>query len=191
VIDALDFQRGPWAKVHSPKSIVQSLGAGFNVQCSKSKVQGSPLLALLLAALLSSFGCQTAAPLPKVNLQEPGWSVRQGQAVWHLEHGTREIAGDLVVANGPNNRSFVQFSKSPFSLVVAQSNSNQWAVEFPPQNKHYAGRGHPPLRLIWLYLPRVLAGEPPPKGWIWRQDNTQWHLENPATGESLEGYFNS
>ena len=84
--------------------------------------------------------------------------------MWHLEHDTREIA---------------------------QSTAKQWAVEFPPQNKHYAGPGRPPLRLIWLYLPRVLAGEPPPKGWIWRQDNTQWHLENPATGESLEGYFNS
>ena len=129
--------------------------------------------------------------MPKVNLQEPGWKVRQGQAVWRLEHGTREIAGDLVVDTGPDERSFVQFSKSPFPLVIAQATARQWAVEFPPQNKHYAGRGKPPLRLMWLYLPRVLAGHPPPKGWVWRQDNEQWHLENPATGESLEGYFNS
>ncbi|HVV71537.1 MAG TPA: hypothetical protein VHI52_08570, partial [Verrucomicrobiae bacterium] len=64
------------------------------------------------------------------------------------------------------------------------------SVEFPPQNKHYAGRGAPPKRLIWLYLPRVLSGQPPPKNWVWQQDNTRWHLENRANGESIEGYFN-
>ena len=144
-----------------------------------------------LAALLALVGCQTTAPLPQVNLAEPGWKVLQGQAVWRPEHGTREIAGDLIVATGPADRSFVQFSKSPFPLVIAQGTANRWSIEFPPQNKHYAGRGKPPLRLIWLYLPRVLAGEPPPKGWIWRADAAQWHLENTATGESLEGYFNS
>jgi hypothetical protein len=111
--------------------------------------------------------------------------------VWRLENGTREIAGDVVVATGPDQRSFVQFSKTPFPLVIGQSATKRWAVEFPPQNKHYAGRGIPPQRVMWLILPRVLAGSPPPKGWIWRQDSTQWHLENPATGESLEGYFNS
>jgi hypothetical protein len=141
--------------------------------------------------LLANLGCQTGAPLPKVNLQEPGWAVHEGQAVWRLQHGTREIAGDLIVATGPDERSFVQFSKSPFPLVIAQRAEKKWAVEFPPQNKHYAGRGAPPLRLIWLYLPRVLTGQPPPKGWIWRSDKEHWHLENPATGESLEGYFNS
>jgi hypothetical protein len=188
----MDFRGSPWSKVQSPKSKVQSLGSAFKVQSSRFKVRGSPPLALLLLiALLSCLACKTAAPLPKVNLQEPGWTVRQGQAVWHLEHGTREIAGDLVIANAPDDRSFVQFSKSPFPLVIAQSNASQWAVEFPPRNKHYAGRGHPPLRLIWLYLPRVLAGKPPPTGWIWRRDNTEWHLENPSTGESLEGYFDS
>ena len=167
----------------------QNRNSGFKVATSSVPKlwNAAPLLILILYFL----GCKTSTPLPKVNLQEPGWTVHQGQAVWRLEHGTREIAGDLVIANGPEDRSFLQFSKSPFPLVVAQSTANQWAVEFPPQNKHYAGRGYPPLRLIWLYLPRVLAGKPPPTGWIWRQDNTQWHLENPDTGESLEGYFNS
>jgi hypothetical protein len=62
-------------------------------------------------------------------------------------------------------------------------------VELPPQNKYYAGKGRPPSRLIWLYLPLLLAGETPPKNWSWRQDRNQWHLENCATGESVEGYF--
>lgn len=185
------LKRNSKAGIQSLRSKAQCPGAHFKVRRSRFRVQASLSVSLLVFALVLCAGCKTPAPLPKVNLQEPGWTVRQGQAVWRLEHGTREIAGDLIVANGPEDRSFVQFSKSPFPLVIAQSTAHQWAVEFPPQNKHYAGRGQPPLRLIWLYLPRVLSGKAPPKGWIWRQDAMQWHLENPASGESLEGYFNS
>lgn len=145
---------------------------------------------LLIVSLLACCGCRSLQPLPQVNVMAPGWTVHQGQGVWRLPHNQREIAGDLLVATGPDDRSFVQFSKSPFSLVIAQSTPTQWEAEFPPQNKHYAGRGNPPLRLIWLYLPRVLTGKPPPKGWTWQQNDMQWHLENPATGESVEGYFN-
>ena len=182
----------PKSKVGSPSCKVANRSPKRSTRCSRFRVQRSFALVILLqSALLSCISCKTTTPLPKVNLLEPGWTVRQGQAVWRLEHGTREIAGDLVVATGTDDRSLVQFSKSPFTLVIAQSATNHWEVEFPPQNKSYAGRGHPPLRLIWLYLPRVLAGHPPPKGWIWQKDTTQWHLENPATGESLEGYFNS
>jgi len=150
-------------------------------------------LAALLGVVTLTWGlagCATVGPMPKVNLQEPGWTVRQGQAVWRLEHGSREIAGDLLVATGPNGHDFVQFSKTPFPLVVAQSTKDRWTAEFPPQNKRYSGRGKPPKRLIWLYLPRVLSGQPPPKNWLWRQNGTQWHLENRANGESIEGYFN-
>jgi hypothetical protein len=96
--------------------------------------------------------------LPPANLQEPGWKVHSGQAVWRLEHGKTEIAGDVLVATRADGQSFVEFTKSPFSLVIAQASPRQWQVEFPPQNKHYAGPGEPPKRLIWLYLPRVLAG---------------------------------
>ncbi len=135
-------------------------------------------------------GCATVHPLPKVNFQQPGWTVHEGQAVWRLEHGSREIAGDLLLATGPGDQAFVQFSKTPFPLVIAQTDENRWQVEFPPQNKNYSGRGRPPKRIIWLYLARVLAGEPAPPHWLWRDDHGQWHLENRATGESVEGYFN-
>ena len=143
-----------------------------------------------LAALAASVsGCATVPPHPKVDLQEPGWTVRQGQAVWRMEHGTREITGDLLVATGPKDRTFVQFSKTPFPLVIAQRDRNRWEVEFPPQSKHYSGRGQPPKRIIWLYLARVVAGEPPPQNWTWRNENGRWQLANRATVESVEGYF--
>jgi hypothetical protein len=115
--------------------------------------------------------------------------VRQGQAVWRLPRGQREIAGELLVATQENGRSFVQFSKGPFTLVTAQATPGRWEVEFPTQNKHYSGRGRPPQRLIWLYLPRVLSGRPPPGNWSWHRDANGWRLDNRAQGESVEGYF--
>jgi hypothetical protein len=143
---------------------------------------------LILPAL---FGCRSVPQLAPANLKEPGWTVRTGQAVWRLPQGQREIAGEVLVATRDHGQSFVQFSKSPFTLVVAQATPQGWQVEFPPQNKHYAGRGAPPTRLLWLYLPRVLSGQPPPRHWIWHWDASGWRLENPATGESLEGYFSN
>ena len=143
----------------------------------------------LCALVLGLTGCSSIEPLPKVNLQEPGWTAKQGQAIWHLEHGTREVAGDLIVATGPNDQAFVQFSKTPFPLVIAQSDRTRWSVEFPPQNKRYSGRGKPPQRLIWLYLPQSISGKPPPANWTWQEAAGQWHLTNRANGESVEGYF--
>jgi hypothetical protein len=149
---------------------------------------------LVVVALVLGSGCATVFhKLPAVNLQEPGWTVRQGQAVWHLGKGQggREFAGDVLVATRAAGRAFVQFSKPPFPLVIAQENQRQWQVEFPPQNKHYAGRGRPPQRIIWLYLPRVLLGQAPPEDWIWHQDQSGWRLEDYRNGEYIEGFFNS
>jgi hypothetical protein len=142
-----------------------------------------------LVLLIGAVGCRTVRPLPQFDLSEPGWIIRNGQAIWHVSQGETEVAGEVIVATGTNGRSFVQFSKVPFPLVIARASSRQWEVEFPPQNKHYSGRGAPPLRLIWLWLPRVLSGEPPPKTWSWRNDDSGWRLENLSNGEFIEGYF--
>jgi hypothetical protein len=84
----------------------------------------------------------------------------------------------------------VQFSKNPFPLVVAQSTSKTWQVETPTENKFYSGRGKPPARLIFLYIPRLLAGEPAPKGWTYeRLPDNAYRLVNNQNGESLEVYF--
>ena len=148
------------------------------------------ILLLISLVWLGVAGCRTAAPLPVANLKEPGWTVRQGQAVWRRNRGAPEIAGDILVATRGNDRAFVQFSKTPLPLVIAQSTPKAWEVETPVQNKHYSGHGRPPKRLIFLYLPRAILGEPLPGNWLWQPlENNGWHLENRGTGESLEGYF--
>jgi hypothetical protein len=144
------------------------------------------MLAMLMAAVS---GCSTFRPLPPADLRQPGWTIRQGQGVWRLPASNAEIAGEVVLATRPEGRAFVQFSKAPFVLVSGQETPRRWSVEFPPQNKHYAAPGKPPKRIIWLQLPRLLMGQPPPKGWLWQQDATHWRLENPANHEMIEGYF--
>jgi hypothetical protein len=100
------------------------------------------------------------------------------------------MAGDVLVATrAEDSRAFVQFSKTPFPFLVGQIADDQWEVEFPAQHQRYSGHGNPPTRLIWLYLPRVLRGEPPPKNWDWKQDASGWRLENTATQEAVEGVF--
>lgn len=146
--------------------------------------------AVVMVVALAGTGCRTVAVhIPPANLQEPGWTVHQGQAVWHIPQGKREIAGEVLVATGPEERAFVQFTKSPFALVIAQATRDGWEIEFPPQNKHYCGRGAPPKRIIWLYLPRILSSQPWPKNWTWKEDSSGWRLENHSNGEVLEGYF--
>ena len=63
-----------------------------------------PALAALVTGLLLLTGCQTVPTLPAVNLSEPGWSVRRGQAAWNPAKGETEIVGELLVATHDDGR---------------------------------------------------------------------------------------
>lgn len=145
----------------------------------------------LALVVICATGCFSTRPLPPANLNEPGWTVRQGQAIWRLPHGEREIAGDVLVATRSDGSAFVQFSKTPFPLVIGQLQPGRWHVEFPPENKRYSAPGKPPQRLIWLQLPWILSGKPLPRNWSWHSDTNGWRLENPKNSEALSGYFAS
>ncbi|MGZ4964995.1 MAG: hypothetical protein ACXWBP_09445 [Limisphaerales bacterium] len=146
----------------------------------------SVLLTCVLAVLA---GCRTMKPLPPANLKEPGWTVREGQAVWKRQANAPEIAGEILVATRTDGQAFVQFSKNPFPLVIAQSTPKGWQVETPTENKFHSGHGKPPARLIFLYIPRLLASEPAPQGWTYEKLGDGYKLENHKNGESLEVYF--
>lgn len=147
---------------------------------------------MFLALLIGlAAGCRTAGTLPRANLKEPGWTVRQGQAVWTHKRGGEGIAGDIIVATRPDGQAFVQFSKGLFPVFVGQLTARAWSISIPPQNLRYSGHGQPPKRVLLLYLPRVLSGLPPPRHWTWqRVGEGGWKLENQSSGESLEVYFN-
>ncbi len=142
---------------------------------------------LLLAMGLS--GCMTHQPLPKVNLSEPGWTVRQGQAVWRPNREAPEIAGELLLATRADGSASVQFTKTPIPFAIAQMTPDAWQIDFPPENRHYAAHGAPSARIIWFQLANAELGKPVAKGWTWKNSDSSWQLENPSSGESLEGYF--
>ncbi|EEF61274.1 hypothetical protein [Pedosphaera parvula] len=144
---------------------------------------------LLLVAGLTA--CNTVKNMPPANLSEPGWTVLQGQAVWRPKLTAPEIAGDLLVATNLDGRSFIQFTKTPLPIVVGQTTSNSWKIHFVPNNQTFSAPGHPPSKIVWLHLPRDLAGAKPPKFWHFtKKESGTWHLEEHFTGESLEGYLN-
>ena len=133
--------------------------------------------------------CNTR-PLPPVNLNETGWKIQQGQAVWRAKKDSPELAGEILYAQNPDGRTMIQFTKTPFPFVIAQTTPTSWQLEVPAQNKAYSAPGKPPARIGWFHLPPALAGVPPPKPWIFRQPtNENWQLENKSTGELIEGYL--
>jgi hypothetical protein len=143
------------------------------------------LWSLLLAPVF--FGCQTA-PFAPLNLSEPGWHTRTGQAIWKPDRAKPEIVGDLLVSWNDSGDAYLQFSKA-FPIVSARLGGGRWEVEFPPQNKRYAARGKPPARVVWLQLLRVMTGAEINRRWDLDRTDTAVTLTNQASGESLEAHF--
>lgn len=113
--------------------------------------------------------------------------IRQGQAVWHAEKGP-ELAGELILIRSSDAELTVQFSKPPVTLLTAQSRTNRWSADFPP-NQHFSGRGDPPDRLIFLQLAKILDGQPARTYWNWTTNESGWRLENRKSGEWVEGFL--
>jgi hypothetical protein len=136
-------------------------------------------------------GCATLPALPPADLSEPGWTVRSGQALWKAQRDAPEIAGDLLVAIDQNGRSLVQFTKTPFPILIAQTTQDDWAIEFIPQRRSLRRSGRPSSRFIWPHLGEVLLGHGTPPGqWIHTSlKDGRWRFEQPKSGETLEGYL--
>lgn len=159
-------------------------------ECFENRHKSFWPLVVVWPLLLLLAGCQTVPRFPAVDLKEPGWTVRQGQAIWKRQRNGAGIVGEILLATRPDGRAYVEFSKNPFPLVIAQSTRTTWEAELPAQNRRYSGRGLPPSRLIFLYVPRALGGMTLPRKWAWQKtEDNGWRLENRSNGESLEIYF--
>jgi hypothetical protein len=146
---------------------------------------------LYLFPALVLAGCQLIPALPPVDLADPSWNTVEGQAVWRSKRSAPEIAGEFLLATNASNAIYFQFSKPPFPMIVAQSTAKGWQLDIPTRKKTYSGPGAAPSRIIWLRLPALLRGEPPPKGWIWTRQGDTWRLKNEKTGEEIEGVLNT
>jgi len=149
-----------------------------------------PIFILSALLLILCAGCRTTHPLPPADFSAPGWGVQHGQAVWKPSASRPELAGDLLLATNVNGDFFIQFSKIPFPLVTAQVSRDKWQIEFGADNFSWHGRGTPPTRFVWLQLPRALLDKTIGGNWQFtRVETNSWQLENPRTGETLEGQF--
>jgi hypothetical protein len=145
---------------------------------------------LALGTSWIAVACRSVAPLPPLDLGQPGWQVRQGQATWQTGRHAPEIAGELLVATGPRGEGFIQFTKTPLPFVVAQIAAGSWQIEFSAENRRYSGRGTPPSRLGWFQLLNCLRGEAPGSNWKCEPGAAgHWRIKNESTGEIFEGYL--
>jgi hypothetical protein len=135
---------------------------------------------------LASLGCRSVPPLPPDDLSRPGWTVRQGQAVWKTRGS--ELAGELIFASRPDGSSSLLFIKTPLPLVTAQNQGPRWTVRFVADNRTFSGLGVPPAQLLWVHLARALTGAPVPAP-LEFQSAANWQLTNPKTEEAISGFL--
>ena len=129
-------------------------------------------------------------PLPPADLGAPGWSVRQGQAVWISARGKEGIAGEILLATRASGECFVQFAKPPFTLATARAEAGVWSVALASARRQFSGRDRGPVRFVWFALAEEVRGCRAGGGWSFEARNgTKWCLTNAFTGEVLEGYF--
>ena len=146
------------------------------------------LCALLLFAVCVT-GCQTGPPLPPTDLSAPGWFVQQGQAVWKPNARRPELTGELLVATNASGGLFVQFTKDPFPLATAQTTAEHWQISFAAGRHSWRGNVPPPNLFLWFQLPPALRDEVLPRPWKFSRTADSWRLEDPHSGQWLEGRF--
>jgi hypothetical protein len=149
----------------------------------------SAAVASLLGVLSAlALGCQ-APRFGAIDLAQPDWKLRTGQAVWKPDRDKPEIVGDLLLATRANGEGYLQFSKA-LPIVTARLDPEGWEVEFPPQQRRYAARSAPPARIVWLGVLRHATGLPPASAWRLTESSAGEQLwERHSTGERLEIYL--
>ena len=160
------------------------------MQWFKACSVGLALRLVLLAVPVLLVGCRTAPHAPLFVAAGPGWRVQEGQALWRPGRELPELGGELVVASHEDGRCAIQFAKTPLPLVLAQTTRTNWLIEFPPRRMSFNGRRPPPVRFTWLHLAAALTGESLPSPLRFqRKPDGGWRLENPRSGETVEGFL--
>jgi hypothetical protein len=154
------------------------------------RVFGSALGLALLALLPLCSGCRAPRDSDLFATSGPGWRIQEGQAIWRPRRGIPELGGDIVMASHADGRCVVQFIKTPLPLVLAQTSRTNWLIEFPPRQMGFMGRGAPSQRFAWLHLHAALEGKALPAGFRFQQKpEGGWRLENPGSGETVDGFL--
>ena len=141
---------------------------------------------ILWPLLLCLFGCSRVVSLPEVDLDNPGWTVWEGQVLWKPRADRESLAGDLIVARNADGDVLVSLSKSPFPIFTAQTSGMLWRIDFIDKGRSYTGFGRPPSKFIWFRLPALIDGASPPKNWeVRKAADGGWTISNRKTGETI------
>ena len=142
-------------------------------------------LALYLSVAWGA-GCSRIVSLPEVDLDDPKWTIWEGQALWTPRSNRSALAGDLIVARTEDEDVLVSFSKSPFPIFTCQTTGTRWRIDFIDKGRSYSGFGRPPKKFIWFQLPDLLEGASPSKHWeVAEETDDDWLLLNRKTGEKI------
>lgn len=153
-------------------------------------VQKSFFWLVLAAFAVFGGGCMTSPDKTLFTTAGSGWIVRQGQAIWKPGLKYPELAGEIVLAQNPDGRSSLQFTKTLLPVTLAQTTTTNWLIQFPSQQLGFTGHGRPPQRFTWLYLSAALNGETLPETFQFTQSpDNGWRLENRRTGEFIAGFL--
>ncbi len=146
------------------------------------------LVGLVLLATAQG-GCRSAGG-PELGVGT-AWRVRQGQAVWRPKTEGPEIAGELTVAIGASGEYLIEFAKPALPLVRVVRQGERWEIAVPGRGRR-SGTGIPPSAVAgWMRLGDLLTGRPLPAPWRGESgtDGGDWSVENPRTGERIEGFL--
>lgn len=168
----------------SPQPFPEGAGVAYH---PKKRCFPALLAAVWVGMGLALTGCLGWRPAP-VDFNDPAWSVRRGQAVWHPAGRDIELAGEWLGATADEGRGYVQFNKSPMLVAEVRVEAGRWMASFPFLRRRYQGVGSPPGRLVWAQWIRVAQGRAPGEGWFFSGDlSGAWRLAHERTGEWLEG----
>ena len=124
--------------------------------------------------------------MPEVDLEDPEWTIWEGQALWTPRSDLSAVAGDLIVARNADRDVLISFSKSPFPIFTAQTSGRLWRIDFVDKGRSYYGIGRPPKKFIWFLFPDLIQGAPAPKHWDIRNvEEGEWSISHRKTGETI------
>ncbi len=143
---------------------------------------------LLLLGLLFLISCSQNITMPTVDLQQAGWQVWTGQALWQPPGNKPRIAGDMLISLHQNGDRYIELIKGPVAVFSAQTHADHWSLKLIDRGDAYAGNGNPPKRFVWFYLPEMIRqqGQKPLKHWqVNFPDANTIVLHNKASGEAI------
>jgi len=150
------------------------------------RVSGALPLLLGAVGLVGTLGCAAARAMPEVDLGKPGWTVWRGQARWQRAGDRPALTGELVLARNGEGDVLVDFAKPPFPIFTAQTRDRRWWLRFIDSGRARSGAGGPPRRFIWFFVPGILSGAEPPRGWqATRAVSGAWTITRDRSGETI------